>query len=101
MNELNLEFNNYIEEFKKLNIDMKLEEIVTAIKELVSFIDVSAISEGIKLEYLKSSEILDIKKDYATQDDYLEAILVYIELSKHLLAQYLESKSINEGNPII
>lgn len=92
MNEKNVEFNNYVEEFKKLNTKDKLEEIIVSLKEVMSFFEVLGLTENISYEYLKSREILDLEKEAVSTDDYLEAILVYIENSKELLAQYLENK---------
>lgn len=98
MDQLNLEFNNYVNEFKKLDTNSKMEEIVVAIKELISFIDFLAESQKIELKYLKSNELLDLKKENVTQDDYLEAILVYVEVVKNLIAQYLDSPVVLGNN---
>ena len=94
MDELNIEFNNYINEFKKLDKVSKMEEIITSIKELISFIDLLAVNNNISLSYLKSREILDLNNENVSEEDYLEATIVYIENAKNLLAQFLEKKSL-------
>ena len=100
MEELNIEFNNYINEFKKLDTNLKLKQIVNSLRELVAFIDLLALEKNIKLDYLKSKEISDLNKPDVSQDDYLEAILVYIEVTKELLAQYLEQTSSPNSNDL-
>ena len=96
MDELNREFNNYIDEFKKLDSFDKMKEIVDSIKQLVSFIDLLALEKNIDLKYLTSKEVSDLNKDDCTEDDYLEAILVYIEVVKNNIAQYLDSKEYSK-----
>lgn len=92
MSELNLAFNEYIEEFKKLRIDEKRMEIINSIKEISALFDTLAERENKKLEFLKSKEISDLNEGMENEDDFLEALLVYVENSKNLLAQYLSDK---------
>lgn len=98
MEELNIEFNNYINEFKNLDSESKMKEIIDSVKELISFFDFLATSENVNLQYLRSRELLDLKREDVTQDDYLEAILVYVEVAKNLIAQYLDSSLIEDNN---
>lgn len=91
MNELNEAFNEYVEEFKKLTLKEKREEVLSSIKELIAVFETFAKVDNISLEYLKNNEILDIKKS-DTEDDFLEAELVYIENAKNLIGQYLDKK---------
>lgn len=78
-------FAQYIIDFKKLSIESKKQEIIYSLKELLAVFDALSIDEGIKLEYLKSNEILETN----TEDDFLEAILVYLEITKDVIGQYL------------
>ncbi len=91
MSEINETFNDYILEFKKLTTIEKREEILNSIKELIVIFEQMAKMDNISLSYLKSQEILDIKKSN-TEDDYLEALLVYLENAKNLIGQYLDKK---------
>ena len=86
-------FNSYMEEFKKLSIQEKRDEIMKAIKELIAIFQSFANMDNINLEFLKSKEILDIDKS-DTEDDFLEAELVYIENAKNIIGQYLDKKNI-------
>jgi len=81
--------NNYIDAFKHLSIMGKRQEIIDNLKEFIAMIDILAQKENIEIQYLKSSEINDIKKELVSEDDYLEAILVYFEVAKSVLGQYL------------
>lgn len=94
MNELNEAFNNYIEEYKKLPVSAKREHIIDSLKEVIAVFDAKAQSEGIQLEYLKSKEILDLNKPDVSEDDYLEAALVYLEIAKQFIGEYFEKKGL-------
>ena len=98
MNELNELFNNYVEKYKVLDLNQKYVELINTIKELTSFIDALATKNGIELSYLKSNEILDLKSENVTTDDYLEAILVYVENVKHLLGQVVDKMYPDSDN---
>lgn len=92
MNELNIAFNEYIDTFKELDIKEKRVEVIQSIKEISALVDSLAERENKKLEFLKSKEISQLNNGLESEDDFLEALLVYIENSKNLLAQYLEDK---------
>lgn len=92
MNELNIEFNNYLNEFKKLSVLEKREEILYSIKELIAFFDQVSNVENISIEYLKSNEILDNKKS-DNEGEFLESLLVYIENAKNIIGQYLDKSN--------
>lgn len=92
MNELNIAFDQFIKEFKKLTISEKRMEIVDSIKELNALIDTLAEKENKQLEYLKSKEISDLNNGLESEDDFLEGLLVYIENAKNLIGQYLIDK---------
>lgn len=93
MDETKEAFNEYMEEFKKISIQEKRDEIMKAIKELIVIFQGFANMDNINLEFLKSKEILDIDKS-DTEDDFLEAELVYIENAKNIIGQYLDKKNI-------
>lgn len=90
MNELNVEFNNYINEFQKLNTDKKREEFIKQLKDFLAILTVIGNSEGLKLEYLKNREILDLKNEFVSEDDFIEASLVYLENAKNIVGQIFE-----------
>ena len=89
MTEFNNAFNEYMEAFKALDIPDKRMEIINSVKEINAIIDKLADDSNADSNYLKSNDILDMKNGLESEDDFLEALLVYIENFKNLLAQYI------------
>ena len=89
MNELDITFKEYIEAFKQLDIVDKRKEIINRINEITAMFDMLATESNISVSYLKSKEILELKDGSESEDDYLEALLVYVENAKSVLGQYL------------
>ena len=92
MDELNIAFNEYINEFKKLDINLKRDEFIRSLKEFLAVISVLANNEGIETTFLKNNEILDLQKENVTEDDFLEAAMVYLENAKNTIGEFLEKK---------
>ena len=92
--ELQQAFHDYIEEVKKLPLMDKKKEVIDSVKELIASIDFLAQQNDIQLHYLVSKEILDITNENMPEEDYVEALLVYIENAKSMLGEYL-SYNIN------
>ncbi len=92
MRELEESFINYIEEVKKLSTKEKRQELINSIKEMIVAYSALAKQEGINLNPLKSQEILDLKDGTETEDDFLEAAITYLEISKNLMGEYLNIK---------
>ncbi len=92
MDELNIAFNDYIDAYKDLDIAEKRKEMINNIKEMIAMIEQTATDEGIVLNYLRSREILDLDEGRESEDDYLEALLVYVENFKNILGQYLDKR---------
>ena len=89
MNELNGSFNQYLEVFKQLPIPEKRQDIIYAINEITASFASLAEDSNINVEYIKSKEVTELNNGYESEDDYLEALLVYIENAKNVLGQYL------------
>lgn len=89
MNDINDSFKEYLESFKQMPVFDKRQEIIHAINEITAMFEKFSIESNIQLTYLKSKEVLDLKNGQETEDDYLEALLVYIENAKSVLGQYL------------
>lgn len=94
MEELDIAFDNYMNEFKKLTTKEKREEVIYSIKELIAGLEYLATQEQIKLHCIKSKEILDLNNEEVSEDDFIEAALVYIEVAKNMIGEYLQHKSI-------
>lgn len=89
MNELDITFKEYIEAFKQLDIVDKRKEIINRVNEITAMFDMLAAQADLPVSYLKSKEILELKDGSESEDDYLEALLVYVENAKSVLGQYL------------
>lgn len=98
MEELNILFNDYVDKFKQMDINSKRKEFLDVLKEFLSMLSVISNNEGLNVDYLKSREILDIKQDEITEDDFIEACLVYLENSKNIIGTLLENKVYNDVN---
>ena len=89
LNEMEQAFEKYLSGFKQLQTIDKRKEIINRINEITATFDMLSTEANIPVSYLKSKENLDLKDGYESEDDYLEALLVYIENAKSLLGQYL------------
>lgn len=89
MNEVEFAFKEYVEVFKQMELIDKRKEIIRNINEITAMFDMLANQSNMQLSYLKSKEITELKDGHETEDDYLEALLVYIENAKSVLGQYL------------
>ena len=92
MNEVNQAFNDYIEAFKKLDTQSKRDEIINSIKETIALFETLADQDHIPLHYLRNGEIKDLNKDEVSEDDFLEATIVYLEVAKNIIGEYLDHK---------
>ena len=84
-------FTEFMDEFVKLDTMQKNKEIVEKQKYILAFLLQFASSRGIQFEFLKSREINDIETENGTNDDYLEAIMVYTENIEELMGLILKS----------
>lgn len=92
MSELDISFKGYVESFKKLQTPDKRQEIIRAINEITALFEGLSVQTNKQVDYLKSKEITELNNGYESEDDYLEALLVYIENAKNVLGQYLIDK---------
>lgn len=89
MNEVEIAFKEYVDAFKQMELIDKRREIIRNINEVTAMFDMLATESNMQLSYLKSHEITELKDGHESEDDYLEALLVYIENAKSVLGQYL------------
>ena len=94
MNDIEVAFKEYLNSFKQMEIADKRKEIIHNVNEITAIFDMLAMESNIDLSYLKCNEISKLKDGHESEDDYLNALLVYIENAKNILGQYL-SKSDN------
>jgi len=89
MNEVEIAFKEYVDAFKQMETPDKRKEIIRNINEITAMFDMLASEANIQVSYLKSKEVSELKDGYESEDDYLEALLVYIENAKSVLGEYL------------
>lgn len=82
-------FTAFMDEFVKLDISQKNSEIVEKQKLILVFLIKFATEHGINFEFLKSKEISDIEGNNGTNDDYLEAMMVYTQNIEELIGKIL------------
>ena len=82
-------FNSLIESYKVLSLDRKKTELLQEIKEIIAiYVKISEI-KGIDIEIMKSKEILDVKKSGYIDDDYMEAVYVYLNILKEITSKLI------------
>lgn len=84
-------FTSFMDEFVKLNVDQKNNEIIEKQKVILAFLLKFAAERGIQFEFLKSKEIADIEGNNGTNEDYLEAMMVYTQNIEELIGIILEN----------
>ncbi len=84
-------FTSYMDEFVKLNIDQKNNEIIEKQKVILAFLLKFATERGIQFEFLKSKEITYIENNEGTNEDYVEAMMVYLQNIEELIGLILGS----------
>ena len=87
---MEIAFKKYVDAFKQMQTIDKRKEIIRNINEVTAMFDMLANESNIQVSYLKSKEVNDLKDGYESEDDYLEALLVYIENAKSVMGQYLD-----------
>lgn len=83
-------FDNYVEKYKNLPLKEKKEIVEIEIKELLTVINALNQKYGNNPKVLFNREILDLKKEDATEADFVEAMFVYSYSLKELIASLVE-----------
>ena len=83
------DFDNYVEEFKKLSLDEKKKLTIEEFKKIIVLFEKLNQENNNDTEVLFNREILDLNKTNSTEDDYVEAVFVYINTMQELIGNYL------------
>ena len=86
----NITFDDYIECYKKLSIDEKRSKIIEEFKDLIVVSEKICSDMGIQHDLLINKEILDLKNNPLSEDDYLEALFVYVNTLKNSTGTYFD-----------
>ena len=87
-------FNNYIKEFEQMDIDIKRKEVIDSIMELFTLFGSLCANNDIKVNLLNENELLSKNINFKSEDEFLKTILIYVENTKNIIAEYMH-KFIN------
>ena len=85
----NDKFNEYIEKFKLLPLQKKKKKTVDEIKLLLATIEKLKTDMNINEDIIFNREILDLNSDNISDDDFVEAMFVYINMIEESLGHYV------------
>lgn len=94
MKEIDEAFNNYVKEVKKLDTNGKRKELYDSLMDLGRNIYDLANKEGLNVHLLQNKEVNDLFNENLSEDDFLEGMLVYLEMIKNLIGEYLYQKEV-------
>jgi len=83
-------FNNYIESYKKLPLVEKKQIVEKELKETLALLVKLHENKGIEENLLFNKEILDVKDGNSSEEDFVEAMFVYILSLQEILGSYIE-----------
>ena len=86
----NNEFNEYIEKYKKLSLKEKKLQLKEQVEELVAALYALNERYGKDPKILYNREILDLKNEDVSEEDFVEALFVYSYTTQELLASFIE-----------
>ena len=87
------EFNEYVENYKKLPLQEKKNIVNEEVKKLMAFIEKAKSDLNINDEILYNREILDLNSDNVNDEDFVEAMFVYIYAIQESLGKYFNTVS--------
>ncbi len=90
------EFDMYVESYKKLPLIEKKKIIEKEFKEIISTFYGLINCHNVNPKVLFNREILDLNKEEFTEDDFAEAVFVYINAIKELIGNYVDIVERNE-----
>lgn len=86
-------FNKYIEAYKKLPLQKKKQMANEEVKKLLAFIEKANNDLNLNDTILFNREILDLNSDNVSDDDFVEAMFVYIYSIREALSIYFNTVS--------
>lgn len=87
----NKNFNEYVEKYKNLPLQEKKELVEKEIKDIIAIMDIFIKKSGKDSQILYNKELQDLKKENATEDDFVEAMFVYTHTIKELFASMVDA----------
>ena len=84
--------NNFVEAYKKLSLIDKKVALEKEIKETLALLEKLHQNLGKENTILLNKEVLDVKDGVSSEDDFVEAMFVYILMIQESLASYVDIK---------
>lgn len=82
--------NNYVETYKKLPLNEKKQIVEKEIKDTLALLIQLHSNLGQESEIIFNKEVLDVKNGVSSEEDFVEAMFVYILSMQEMLASYIE-----------
>ena len=89
----NESFDLYVESYKKLPLSDKKEIVVEDIYSLFSMFERLNTKPPQEYKVVFNREIVDLKKETPTEDDFVEAMFVYINMIQEMLSDYIDNNN--------
>lgn len=89
----NEEFNKYVEAYKQLPLQKKKQIVNEETKKLLAFIEKANNDLKISDTILFNREILDLNQEEVSDDDFVEAMFVYIHSIREGIGRYFNEVS--------
>lgn len=86
-------FSGLMEYYKLLPTQNKRNEIVSILEELISYYSKICTKFGVMPDMALNKEILNIKRDNLTEDEFLHAIFAYLNTLQDISAQFINRMS--------
>lgn len=84
-------FDKIMEEFVKLNIDLKRNKIIDEIKFLIAYQSKLCMLNQSNFELMYNKEIGDLKSGNVSEKDFLEALYAYLYILKSADFKFVDS----------
>lgn len=81
-------FSEYIEYFKNLSLKEKQNIVLEQLKMLAAYTNTMCTTMNIPNQILVDKELTDVKKEDYTEDDFAEAVIVYVNSIQESLNDY-------------
>ena len=86
-------FSGLMEYYKLLPTQNKRDEIISVLEELISYYSKICTKFGVIPNMSLNKEILNIKRDDLTEDEFLHALFAYLNSLQDISAQFINRMS--------
>jgi hypothetical protein len=86
-------FSGLMEYYKLLPTQNKRDEIISVLEELISYYSKICTKFGVIPNMSLNKEILNIKRDDLTEDEFLHALFAYLNVLQDISAQFINRMS--------